>query len=60
MNKLILIAALWVMSFCILFFGLTYFIALTFAIPYWKSLVIVACMYILTNWNLELKFKVRT
>ena len=60
MNKIILIAVLWVMFFCILFFGLTFFIALTFTIPYWKSLVIVVGMYILTNWNLELKFRVRT
>lgn len=58
MNKIILIAVLWVMFFSALFFGLVYFIASTFTIPYWKSFLIVACMYLLANCRLEFRFKV--
>lgn len=46
------------MFFSALFFGLVYFIALTFTIPYWKSFLIVVCMYLLANCRLEFRFKV--
>lgn len=58
MKKIILIAVLWAMFFSALFFGLVYFITLTFTIPYWKSFLIVACMYLLANCRLEFRFKV--